>query len=59
MKYFITAYVIFALAAAYGYACNILALIHAAADGSAISLMLLLRILGVFLAPFGAVLGYF
>lgn len=43
------------VAAVYGWVCNIISIIHA--DG--VTGMVIARVAGVFVAPLGAVLGYF
>ena len=43
------------IAAVYGWVCNIISIIHA----DAFTGMVIARVAGVFVAPLGAVLGYF
>lgn len=47
-------------ASAYGYVMNILKLIHLGSqDVMTVNLMAVLRVIGIFVAPLGALLGYF
>lgn len=52
-------YFLFIILAIYGYIANIVKLVIEATSGGALDLMLILRIIGVFAAPFGAILGFF
>lgn len=52
-------YFLFWILAIYGYFANIFKLIGAAMGGGELGLMLILRIIGIFAAPLGAILGFF
>lgn len=56
----VLAYLALIGAGLYGYVWNIVTLIHhASAPLTSIDVLLVLRVLGIFVAPLGAILGYF
>ena len=57
MKYLFIAWLSLIAAAGYGWVMNIVTLFGA--DFSIITGVLVLRVIGVFMAPLGAILGYF
>lgn len=54
---FIIAGVILAIAGLIGWVLNIVSIVHA--DFSYVTGLLIMRIIGIFIVPIGAVLGYF
>jgi hypothetical protein len=49
--------VVFWIASAIGYIANIIQIILFAIDGGALSLLVILKIIGVFIAPIGSLMG--
>jgi hypothetical protein len=45
-------------AVGYGWLLNLVALVHAAQDGVLLNVVILLRVVGLFVVPFGSILGY-
>lgn len=56
MKTLIVGYILLVLAAVVGWVMNIVAVVHAA--GGPLTAKLIIRIVGIFAAPLGAIMGY-
>lgn len=56
---FYALYIVVIMLAVYGYFANIFKLIGGAMGGSELGLMMILRIIGIFAVPLGAILGFF
>jgi hypothetical protein len=54
----IAMYLTVAGAVGYGWLLNLVALVHAAQDGVLLNVVILLRVVGLFVVPFGSILGY-